>query len=247
MEYDAPVTVLIVDDEPDLCEMLAFEFSTHGYRVFSAGDGQEAKRILEGEDVSLLMTDVRMPLCDGLELLSWVKTRDVHRPPVVLISAYTDITMEDAHDLGAEVVLTKPFRLSELSDIVHRILLPPERRWRTQPDPMPVRTCTLHFPSLDSARKDAVFDLGRGGAAVALSGPAVYKGESTRIEVCFDEGPFTEVNGTGTVNWVRSGAAPKQVQKVGLEFTWLSEETRTAFLRWHSKQTIRAYIPSLCK
>ncbi|HPO13779.1 MAG TPA: response regulator [Candidatus Hydrogenedentes bacterium] len=245
MENESPVTALIVDDEPDLCEMLVFEFSARGYRVFSASDGQEAERILDHEDVALLLTDVRMPLCDGLELLSWVKTRNVYRPTVILISAYADITVEEAHDLGAEVVLTKPFRLSELADIVTRILLPPERRWCTPPVPAPVRACALHFSSFESARKEAVFDLGRGGAAFAFSGSTLSKGENIRIEVCFDEGPFPSLHGTGIVNWVRSGAEPKQLQKAGLEFTWLSEETRTAFLLWHSTHAQKPYIPSL--
>ncbi len=237
--------VLVVDDEADLCEMLAFEFSAKGHRVFSALNGQEAMRILEQEPISLLVTDVRMPDCDGLELLDWVKTRDVWKPAVVLISAYADIALEEAYALGAEALFTKPFRLAALTRVTKHILVSPALRWSVPPEIPPLRSITLHFPSLSGAQQSRAFDIGRGGIAFAGPHSALTPGESIGFAIQFDEGPFPALNGTGVVYWTRPSANPRNPYVHGVEFTSVTDDCRAALIEWQIAQSPRSYIPPL--
>lgn len=239
------VDVLVVDDEADLCEMLAFEFSAKGHRVFSALNGQEAMRILEKESISLLVSDVRMPDCDGLELLDWVKARQVWKPAVVLISAYADLALEEAFALGAEALFTKPFRLAALTSVAKRLLISPEVRWSVPPENPPLQTIALHFPSLLNAQQCKLLDIGRGGMAFACAHSGLIQGQSIGFAIQFDEGPFPALTGTGIVYWTRPGANPRYPCVCGAEFASVTDDCRAALLEWQTRQSPRSYIPSL--
>lgn len=110
-------TVLIVDDEPDLCDMLAFEFSLQGSRVLSASDGDRAFQVVQSQKVDAVVTDIQMANGTGTELLDRIRGQNAYEPPVVFITAYdTMISPIEAYDRGAEAIFGKPFRLKDLID-----------------------------------------------------------------------------------------------------------------------------------
>jgi len=80
------VKILVIDDEPDIREILVRYLSTSGYDVVAAADGQEALVLAEVEDFALALVDFRMPGMSGLELLAELKRLDPEMP-VVLITA----------------------------------------------------------------------------------------------------------------------------------------------------------------
>ena len=115
-------TVLVVDDEKNIRAHLATYLRGQGHRVVQAADAAEAVRALDAEDVSLVLSDVRMPGMDGLALLRELRRR---RPDaqVVLMTAYATVAdAVEAMKQGAFHYLTKPFALDEVGLLVARAL-----------------------------------------------------------------------------------------------------------------------------
>ncbi len=113
-------TILIVDDEPVMQSLLEKILSREGYRTFVAGDGETALRILGSQEVSLVLSDIKMPGMNGFELLKEIKNR-YPRIGVIIMTAYGDtFTVKDALLLGADEYVTKPFKSYEVSLVVER-------------------------------------------------------------------------------------------------------------------------------
>ncbi|MGH7043328.1 MAG: response regulator [Acetobacteraceae bacterium] len=105
-------TILVVDDDPQVREIVSEILGDFGHLVVAAGGGIEALRLLdETPDIDLVITDVRMPDISGLELAARA-TRGRHGLKVILISGYFL-----AQDTGIRV-LHKPFRMTELQAAV---------------------------------------------------------------------------------------------------------------------------------
>ncbi len=113
--------MLIVDDEVNMQKVLSILFRREGYEVLTASNGAEALKILRKESsIDLLLSDLKMPVMDGIELLKQLKSSKI-RIPVILITAYGSITEAvDAMKLGAVDFITKPFNKEDLKNIVHR-------------------------------------------------------------------------------------------------------------------------------
>ena len=108
------VDCLVVDDEPRLRQVLVHLMRNDGFRCFEAGNGVEAVEILEKQPVTLIMSDLRMPKMDGIELLKQVRTRWPDTA-VVLITAVADVEVAvSCLSNGAMDYLTKPFHLEEV-------------------------------------------------------------------------------------------------------------------------------------
>ena len=101
--------VLIVDDEPDLRELLRLELEGHGWQVEEAANGRDAWRLLQSRDVDVVLTDLRMPGGSGLELVEKLRERGAPPPEIFLMSAYGDVSLEQTRSLGAHPLLAKPF------------------------------------------------------------------------------------------------------------------------------------------
>ncbi len=116
------VNVLVVDDDQSVRSMLSFVLGKDGYQVEEAHSGSDALRKLKGRSYDLVISDIRMPDLNGIELLKKIKTHDPELP-VIMITAYaaTHDAIE-AMKLGAEDYVTKPFNLEELKIIIAKSL-----------------------------------------------------------------------------------------------------------------------------
>ncbi len=114
--------ILIVDDEQSLRELLSFALGDEGWDVATAVDGAAAAAALQAEPVDVVLSDIRMPGMDGLELLRHV-AMSAPDTDVILMTAHasTDTAIE-ALRLGAYDYITKPFDLDELKITVRRSL-----------------------------------------------------------------------------------------------------------------------------
>lgn len=116
--------ILIAEDEEALRAMCARALATDGHHVETAGDGSEALEILirERGRFDLLLTDVRMPIMDGIAL-SLAAARDFPDVTILLMTGYAD-QRERAHGLDALVhdVIAKPFSVAELRGTVSEAL-----------------------------------------------------------------------------------------------------------------------------
>ena len=115
-------TILIVDDEERLREVIASALDDLGYRTLLAGSGESALRVLETETADLVLTDLRMPQMDGHELLMQLRRRWPNLP-VVVMTAYS--TVKDAVQMikdGAFDYVSKPFEIDELATVISNAL-----------------------------------------------------------------------------------------------------------------------------
>ncbi len=117
-----PGRILIIDDEPLKRITLQIELSEQGYEVYEAADAMAARRIFESRPVDVVVTDIRMPGMNGLDLLTELKQ---NRPEVevILMTAYATVdTAVLAIKRGAYDYITKPFTTPELAAKLDRLL-----------------------------------------------------------------------------------------------------------------------------
>ncbi len=117
-------TILLVDDEPAIRELIRVVLKMNGYRVLEAAGGEEALQLIESfpMPIHLMVTDVRMPGMDGRELTERAQQRNPEIR-VLLISGYTDEA--DFHDWASPtgvVFLPKPFNVEDLERTVREAL-----------------------------------------------------------------------------------------------------------------------------
>jgi two-component system, OmpR family, KDP operon response regulator KdpE len=105
--------ILVVDDEPQITRVLKTTLSSQGYGTRTAGDGEEALQVMKEWSPDLLITDLRMPNMDGLDLCRHVRARS-QIPIIVLSVKGEERTKVEALDAGADDYVTKPFGINEL-------------------------------------------------------------------------------------------------------------------------------------
>ena len=126
--------ILLVDDNYDF-RLMAREFlERHGYHVISVGSGQEALEVLDKHSVSLIITDLYMPVITGFGLLRRVKERKGGQaPPVIALTGYDFLSGPEAKTaanmLGATMILNKPVDMDRLLPAIAEVTtrLPPAR------------------------------------------------------------------------------------------------------------------------
>jgi CheY-like chemotaxis protein len=110
-------TVLVAEDSTDTRIMLKRAFELKGYRVFEAGDGQQALDMARRYRPSLIVVDLNMPVLDGLETIKSFRKLEGEgdHTPIVTITAYDVYGMEEAAlETGSNAYLTKPLDLEDL-------------------------------------------------------------------------------------------------------------------------------------
>ena len=114
--------ILVVDDEKIKRVTLADDLATQGHVVVVAADGEEALEKLAAGRFDVVVTDLKMPRLDGLELLKWIKQGPLAEMEVVMMTAYGSIPVAvEAVKLGAFDFLTKPFRNEDIFPLLARI------------------------------------------------------------------------------------------------------------------------------
>ncbi len=112
-----PLQVLVVDDEPNMRKVIKAMLEQDGFEVHDAMDGESALALLSENHIDIIVSDLKMPKIDGMELLRRVSAS--HDIPVIMITAHGTIdTAVEALKLGAFDYLTKPFERKELHQTV---------------------------------------------------------------------------------------------------------------------------------
>ncbi len=105
--------ILICDDEPDIISALKIYLTSDGYSVLCASNGEEALKILDNNDIHLILMDIMMPRLDGIA--ATVKLRQSSNIPVILLTAKSEDTDKILGlNIGADDYVTKPFNPVEL-------------------------------------------------------------------------------------------------------------------------------------
>lgn len=117
----APTSVLVVDDEPQVVWMLQFSLQAEGYETFAARDGRTALAEIRAHRPQVMLLDIMMPVMDGWSVLEQVQTLPAEdRPRVIVVSARSSLRdRAKAADLGADAFVPKPFNVDDLLAVLH--------------------------------------------------------------------------------------------------------------------------------
>ena len=111
--------VLVVDDDPDIRELLFTALEDEGFEVVPAGNGQEALTVIQSFRPDVIILDLMMPVMDGWQFANELRARD-EEIPLVLLSAARDLKTH-AKALSAADIIEKPFDLAELLPKIARV------------------------------------------------------------------------------------------------------------------------------
>jgi len=106
--------VLIVDDEVDLRRVIRKEFELDDFVVLEASNGAETLELLARQKVDLIISDVRMPVLSGMELLKAIREKNPRDPLVILMSGFADFGENEAVRSGALAMVAKPVDMEGL-------------------------------------------------------------------------------------------------------------------------------------
>ena len=119
---DTPPSVLVIDDDPDMRQVLSDFLQRSGYRVVEAANGQEGIFAAECEPIDAVILDKEMPGMNGLDVLSFFRHR-CPRLPIIFITAFGGRDDEDeSRRRGAWLYLEKPFRVAMVVEAVQSVL-----------------------------------------------------------------------------------------------------------------------------
>lgn len=113
--------ILIVDDEKELRHIFTTEFKFYNAETFEAHNSVSAIEVLNHHNVDLILSDIRMPGGDGIELLKYAKANLNPFPKFIMLTGYSDLKKEEAFKLGATQLFTKPFDLDEIFQYIQNL------------------------------------------------------------------------------------------------------------------------------
>jgi len=119
--------VLIIEDSPTMRQLIAFALKRlPGVRIVEASDGVDGLKKLSSERFDLILTDINMPIMDGLKLVSLVRNDANYRttPIVVITTEGAQEDRERALALGANDYITKPIQANRILDLARALLKP---------------------------------------------------------------------------------------------------------------------------
>ena len=117
MDTNQKLKLLIVDDEVDLCKFIQLSLSEDEFDVSYTHCGNKAFQIINENNFDYVLSDIRMDNGDGIELLKNIQSL-IHKPKVILMSAYSETKRSELQELGALAVLNKPFEIEELLNLL---------------------------------------------------------------------------------------------------------------------------------
>ncbi|OUR99981.1 hypothetical protein A9Q84_02815 [Halobacteriovorax marinus] len=112
------ISVLIVDDEPDLLEICADAFEMEDYKVYTALDGVKGLEAFMNNSVDVVISDSYMPEMNGLQLLKTIIDSEKEMPIFYLSTGAIDVTEDSLKEKGATGLISKPFDLDEILERV---------------------------------------------------------------------------------------------------------------------------------
>lgn len=233
-----PRSILIVDDEPDLLEVIALELEFSGFHVLKAVNGKQALQIIRNHVVDAVLSDIRMPHGDGLELLSALMGERRFTPPLLFMSGYSDCDEEHAFHRGAVGYFHKPLEKTELVSALREYAEPKILRWRQGPRMYP----TSHVEGSVFQTQHKLL-LGRGGFSIWINQSDAPHKVMQSVSFALELEGLRKILGEGTVRWVRRDDHYQQGWGLGIEIKYMDEASLTLFEEYIEEQELISYIP----
>lgn len=211
-------TILIVEDEEIIREIMAEWLARVARRVLTAGNGAEGLEMLDQNRVDAVLSDVRMPVMDGVTFLKTLNKRAGPRPAILLITGFADLQPRQAFDLGAETIMEKPMERRDVIAALQQSLTDRDDLWRNPLEGEPHSCIRETFGGLEEAIREGEIAFGHKGFCIQ-SAAGLREGPVGLHLEFKDEGKV--LRGHGMVRW----ADPVQ-QEVGVELVYLDPECR---------------------
>jgi CheY-like chemotaxis protein len=232
----ADATILVVDDEPELLEIFAVWLSRIGCTVLTAANGVEALKVLTAQRVDALISDIRMPIMDGVTLVRRLNELKVFVPSIIFVSGFGDVDVREMYSLGVEAMLAKPLSRQQLLHALESSLKERTELWTEPLVGLVKQAVEMTFDSLENAHASSAFAIGRGGCCLQTQTPLT---EDLPVQLSLH---FTlahlHLEAQGMVRWYR----PKE-QRVGVEFSYLAPASRTWVLASMHGNMLFSFIP----
>jgi CheY-like chemotaxis protein len=236
MSYLKDHLVLIVDDEPDLREMLVSELESIHTKTLEAKNGKEGINIVKKEKVDFVISDIRMPGGNGIEFLDETKKINLKKPIFLFITAFSDVSREELYAHGAESLISKPFDLPNLLESLEWLSMPKQERYSLPP--------TVDAQNEIKINQDpnvkTPFLMGRGGALLPTAKIIHEAGSYVKFDITFSNGK--KLVGIGEVLW--NGIANNSGEYcAGVEFRYFNDETRDFAIEILEQCSSIEYVP----
>jgi len=229
-------TILLVDDEPDLLEIFGCWLDSNSGRLYQAANGEEALALLETTPIDLLVTDIRMPVMDGIALVRRLAELDKPVPSIVFVSGFADIDPREMYSLGVQAFLAKPVSREDLIDVLKKAVAERSALWLDPAAAASRQSLVLHAESLGEIANANSIHLGRGGFSGRTEESLILGKVSFQCK--FSSGQ-PEMSGQGIVRWYS-----RADQAVGIEFCFLDPPCRSWVLKEIAAASPRSFIPS---
>lgn len=209
-------TLLVVDDEADLREIISMELEYFGAKVFQAESVKKALEILDTHSIDLIISDIRMPGSSGIDLLKSVRKKNASLPSIILITGFADLDTAEALSLGAEALVYKPFDMEELLNMVYGHLKTFPQRYATETKAE--GKLHFYFDHDFSSELNSNIHFGRGGIRIHHKDQPIPIGHPRKIELHFKD---KTVEFDGIVRWKK---VENSNVSMGIEYIHLTNE-----------------------
>ncbi len=117
-------TILIVDDSESIREVVSFTLESEGFKVLVGVDGKDALKFLNGDNIDLIITDLHMPVMNGIELIREVRNMDTYsRVPILFLTTESQTAKKmEAKEAGATGWIIKPFVPAKLIAAINKVI-----------------------------------------------------------------------------------------------------------------------------
>ena len=221
-------SMLIVEDNHELLELMRKLFAQQ-YHVYTARNGKQALNTIQKRDLDIVITDVMMPVMDGIELTRRIKdSEDYAQLPVVMLTAKTtDEDQNVGYETGADAYITKPFRMGDLQLRIESIIRNRERIRRKFSSQTDFKVEEQHYSSPDEVFIQKAID-----CVKQHLDDADYDREKFASDMCVSSSTLynklralTGQSVTGFINSIRLKEACRILrQQPGIKMTELSME-----------------------
>lgn len=226
--------ILFVEDEAFLRESMGQWLEQKAGRAFCAEHGEAALKILSENRVDLVVSDVHMPVMDGVALIRELRDAEP-RPRIILVTGFSDLTLREAYDMGVDAIVEKPIDRSELLCAIKQSLAEPEELWERTPANAPEMKLKAAFKSFETALKQNRIAFGRRGFCIEAHGD--LREGPVDFAIAFQNDART-LSGQGVVRWISS-----QEEQAGIEITCLGAACRPWALDLIKRTATISYIP----
>jgi len=226
--------VLVVDDEPDLREILRDELEFAGATLSEAANGLEALGMAKEKKFDAIISDIRMPGGDGMTLARQIKSQDGPTPVLFLVTGFADVIPAEAYEVGVEGFIHKPFNLGPVMENLSRAMKA-EKGWATELNLANAKNLPLSgsFPDLIAAGQ---ISMGRGGCFVKGNFADLRTNDVVTANLA------NQARFSGVVRWIQHGENGLP-PGLGMEFMNLSDVAQKLAMDWVQKNQPKSYIP----